>query len=472
VHRIPNRIWGLAVLVLIYVLVGHVAPRPETIPPAGWRLFAVFCATVAGLIYQPIAGGALVLIAVVAASLVGGLSIQQALAGYADPTNWLVLAAFFISRSLLNTGLARRIALFFVRTFGKTSLGVSYALCCSDLVLATVIPSNGARSGGVILPIVRGVAELYGSKPGETARLIGAYLMTSVFQGICITSAMFLTGQASNPLAAQMAAKISGAEIDWFGWFRAGIVPGGLSLLIVPWVVSRIYRPTIARTSEAAAFAADRLREMGPPKRAEWGLCVAFLGVCVAWATSSIHKLDVAVPALIGVCALLVSGVLTWEDVRKEDAAWDMFIWYGGLINLAKALNATGLPTLFAKSVGFALTGWEWYPLLVASLLVYFFAHYAFASITAHMLAMFPAFLAVLVAQGAPAIVASFGFAAFTSLSAGLTNYGTTPAPMFFAQGYVEMKDWWRIGFVCATVNLLIWLTVGFVWWKWIGLLG
>jgi len=470
VNWLPKRAWGLGLLALIYLTVAYLVPRPAGIEPAGWRLFALFTATVAGMIFQPISGGALVFIAIILSSLVGGLTIQQSLAGYADPTNWLVLAAFLISRSLLNTGLARRIALFFVRLFGKTSLGVSYALCFSDMVLATIIPSNGARSGGVILPIVRGVAELYGSKPGESARLIGAFLMTSVYQGICITSAMFLTGQASNPLAAQMAAKITGTEIDWFGWFWAGVVPGMASILLVPWLVSKIYKPEINRTPEAAEFARVQLAGMGKFGNKEWILCAVFLGVCLAWSTTSIHKLDVAVPALLGAAALLVTGVLTWDDVRKEDAAWDMFIWYGGLINLAKALNATGLPTLFAKTVGGSLTGLDWYPLLMISLLVYFFAHYAFASITAHMLAMFPAFLAVLVAQGAPPGLAAFSFAIFTSLSAGLTNYGTTPSPMFFAQGYVEMKDWWRIGFVCALTNLFVWSTIGFGWWKFIGI--
>lgn len=469
-NRIPRRVWGLSLLVVIYLTIAYLVPRPLSIEPAGWRLFALFSSTVAGLIFQPISGGALVLIAVVFASLVGGLTIKQALDGYSDPTNWLVLAAFLISRSLLNTGLARRIALFFVRLFGKTSLGVSYALCCSDMVLATIIPSNGARSGGVILPIVRGVAELYGSKPGVTAPIIGAFLMTSVYQGICISSAMFLTGQASNPLAAQMAAKISGTQIDWFGWFLAGSVPGLVSILLVPWIVSKIYKPAIQQTPEAAEFARTELLKMGPLSKAERILCAVFFGVCFGWSTTSIHKLDVAVPALLGCIALLVTEVLTWDDVRKEDAAWDMFIWYGGLINLAKALNATGIPTAFAKAVGTVLTGFDWYPLLMVSLLVYFFAHYAFASITAHMLAMFPAFVAVIVAQGAPAGLTAFSFAIFTSLSAGLTNYGTTPAPMFFAQGYVEMKDWWRVGFVCAITNLFVWSTVGFAWWKFIGL--
>ncbi|MCX6609630.1 MAG: DASS family sodium-coupled anion symporter [Acidobacteria bacterium] len=468
--HIPKRVWGIGLLVVIYWTIAYLIPRPASIEAAGWRLFALFSATVAGLIFQPISGGALVLIAVVCSSLVGGLSIKQALDGYSDPTNWLVLAAFLISRSLLNTGLARRIALFFVRLFGKTSLGVSYALCCSDMVLATIIPSNGARSGGVILPIVRGVAELYGSKPGMTAPLIGAFLMTSVYQGICISSAMFLTGQASNPLAAQMATKISGIEFDWFAWFRAGLVPGLVSILAVPWLISKIYKPEVIRTPEAAEFARKELLLMGRLSQSEWILCAVFFGVCAGWSTTSIHKLDVAVPGLIGVVALLLTGVLSWEEVRKEEGAWDMFIWYGGLINLAKALNATGVPTAFAKAVGASLIGFDWYPLLVISLLVYFFAHYAFASITAHMLAMFPAFVAVIVAQGAPAGLAAFSFAVFTTLSAGLTNYGTTPAPMFFAQGYVEMKDWWRVGFVCAIANLLIWMTFGFAWWKWLGI--
>ncbi len=371
---------------------------------------------------------------------------------------------------MLNTGLARRIALFFVRLWGRTSLGVSYALCTSDLVLAAIIPSNGARTGGVILPIVRSVAELYGSKPGETAQRIGAFLMTSVFQGTCVTTAMFLTGQSSNPLAAQMALKLNGVTIDWTSWFLAGLVPGVLSVLAVPYVVSRIYPPAVARTPEAAAFARDELAGMGPIKRDEWILIAVFLGVCTAWATTPIHKVDVAASALLGCAALLVTGVLSWDQVVQESAAWDMFIWFGGLVNLAKALNATGIPTEFAKGIGALLQGFAWPTIFVVVLLVYFYAHYAFASITAHLLAMYPAFVAVIAAQGAPPALVAYSFALFANFSAGLTNYGTTPAPMFFAHGYVDITSWWRVGFVCSLVNLGIWMSLGFAWWRLLGL--
>jgi DASS family divalent anion:Na+ symporter len=465
-----TRLRGLAVLAFIYCVIVYVVPRPDAVKPEGWRLFGLFAATVAGLIFQPIAGAALVLMAVVLSSLIGGLTIKQALEGYSEPSNWLVLSAFFISRALINTGLARRIALFFVRLFGRTSLGVSYALCLTDVTLAAIIPSNGARSGGVILPVVRSVAELYGSQPGDTARRIGAFLMVSVYQGVCIGSAMFFTGQASNPVAAALAGKLAGVSIDWFAWFRAGIVPGLLSLLTVPWMIHRMYPPEIRHTPEAAGFARDEMRKMGALSVRERLLAGLFLVVCASWATTSIHGIDVAVPALLGVGILLVFGVLTWEEIRQEQTAWEMFVWYGGLINLGKVLSGTGVPTEFAKAVGGLLSNLDWYPLLMISLAVYFFAHYAFASITAHLLAMFPAFVAVAIAHGAPPGLAAYSLVMYTCLSAGLTNYGTTPAPMFFAQDYVSMGVWWRVGLASAILNFAIWSTAGFAWWRFLGI--
>ncbi len=459
----------LAALVVLYLLIVYALPRPEAVKPEGWRLFGLFVTTVVGLISQPIPGGALVMIAVTLTPLLAGLSVAQALSGFGDSTVWLVMAAFFISRSLLNTGLARRIALFFVRLFGRTSLGVCYALALSDMTLATIIPSNGARSGGVVLPIVRSIAELYGSRPGETATLIGSFLMTAVYQSLCVSAAMFYTGQASNPLAAKIAGNL-GYSVTWSSWFMAGIVPGLCSLAVVPWLVMKLYPPVIRRTPEAAKFAADELALMGPMRREEWILAAVFVSVCSMWVTSELHGIDITITALLGSAALLLTGVLTWEDVKSEKAAWDIFVWYGGLLMLGKALNDAKVTTVFAELVSDAFGGLGWPLLLAIALGIYFYAHYGFASITAHILAMYPPFLAVLLAKGAPIGLLVYAFACFTNLSAGLTNYGTTPSPMFFAHDYVPMKTWWRVGLVISFVNIFIWSTIGFGWWKLIGI--
>lgn len=467
---VSRRSLSLGVVILVFLLIAYAIPAPAKVKPEGWRLFGIFAASVVGLVLQPLPASALVLLAVTASTIVGGLTIQQALTGYADPTVWLVMAAFFISRALINTGLARRIALFFVRLFGKNSLGICYALGISDSVLGTIIPSNGARSGGVILPIVRSIAELYGSKPGATAPLLGSFLMVCVYQSVCVSSAMYFTGQASNPLAAQLAGNFGGYQVTWLSWFVAGIVPGIVSLAVVPLVVYKLFPPQITSTPEAAEFARRELHTMGGMKRNEWILFVVFLLVCGLWVSSGWTKIDVTVSALIGAVALLLMNVITWDEIKKEEAAWDIFMWYGGLLQLGKELNKTGVTTVFAEAVGgwFSFAGWE--ILFATALLIYFYAHYGFASITAHILAMYPPFLAVLVAKGAPLGLMVYGFACFTNLAAGLTNYGTTPAPMFFAQGYASLRDWWRVGFVVSLVNITIWATVGFAWWKIIGI--
>ena len=458
----------MAPLALLYLVIVYVIPKPPELTPEAWRLLAVFAATVLGLMTQPIAGGGLVLIAVTMAALVGGLTLTQALSGYADPTVWLVMGAFFISRSLINTGLARRIALFFVRSFGRTSLGVTYALAASDLVLAGIIPSNGARSGGVVLPIVRSIAELYGSTPGPTARRIGSFLMITVYQCVCVTAAMFYTGQASNPLAAKMAGD-AGYKVTWTTWFLAGLVPGFLSLAIIPLVIRTLYPPEVMHTPEASDFARDEMRRMGPMSLNEWILTAVFVTVCGFWIASDSLHLEIAIPALLGSAALLVTGVLSWEDVKNEKAAWDIFVWYGGLVRLGKALNEAHITEWFAKSVGAVFSDFGWVVLFAAALGIYFYAHYAYASITAHLLSMYPPFLALLTVKGAPLGLMVYAFACFANLSAGLTNYGTTPTPMFFAHDYVPMGTWWKIGFIISLVNITIWSVVGFSWWKALG---
>ncbi len=458
-----RKLLSWAILPLIYGIIVFFFPRPATVAPAGWRLFGIFAATIAGLILQPIPGGALVLVAVILAALLGGLTVSHALAGFGDPVVWLVMAAFFISTALIKTGLARRIALLFVRTIGQSSLGVCYALAFTDLVLASIIPSNGARSGGVVLPIVRSVAELYDSRPGETAGRIGTFLMTGVYQSICVTAAMFLTGQASNPLAAQIASTTFHFPITWVSWFIAGLAPGLVSLAIIPWLVFRISPPEIRRTPEAATFAREELIRMGPMDRDQYIVLAIFALVCGLWIFS---PLDITLSALLGAGALLLTRVLTWGDVTGDRTAWDIFIWYGGLVQLGKSLNETGVTRAFAGAVSGAFPATGWVTLFVVALALYFYSHYGFASITTHILSMFAAFAAVLIAKGAPVGLVVFSLACFTNLSAGLTNYGTTPAPMFYIQGYVTFEKWWKIGFLISLVNIAVWSTVGFAWWK------
>jgi DASS family divalent anion:Na+ symporter len=455
--------WGIVLFVAVFVLV---IPIPSGITTQSWLLLAIFAATITGSIVRPIPGAAMVLLGVTALPLFRVMTINEALTGYADPVVWLVLAAFFISRGMIKTGLGRRIAFLFIKAIGKHSLGLAYALGSTEAVLATVIPSTGARSGGIIFPIAKSLAEAYESRPGPTARRLGSFLMTSVYQCNVIVCAMFLTGQASNPIIARFAKEATSIDITYARWAIGAIVPGLLSLLVVPWILYRVFPPEVKHTPAASELASTELKAMGPMKWSEWLMLLVFFLVAILWMTTKLHGIDYAVVALLGIGVLLVTGVLDWDDLVSEKAAWGVFIWYGGLIRMAEALGQTGITKRFAEASASLTTGWKWWLALASLLLIYFYAHYVFASITAHVTAMFTPFLIVILAAGAPPYLAVLSLAYFSNLAASLTHYGTTPAPIYFGAGYTTQRTWWAVGLITSLITILIWSVVGSVWWK------
>ncbi len=463
-----SRTRGLAALAVLYLVLAHVIPAPDTITPQGWRQTAIFITVIAGMVTEPLPASALVLMGLTGMAA-NGIPMREVLGGFAQPSVWLVIIAMLIAKVMLDCGLARRIALLFVRAVGRTSLGVAYALQMTDVTLASGVPSITARSAGMVLPIARSISELFDSRPGPTANRLGAFLIVAMYQGSAVACAMFLTGQASNLLGADLALKLANVEVTWASWFVAAIVPGLLSCAVVPWIAYRLLKPEVTSTPEAPVFAAGELKKMGPLSRNEWVTLLVFGGVGLMWITSAWHRLDVTFVAMVGIGVLLASGTLTWQTAAGERSAWDVFVWYGGMLQMGDLLNRTGSTRVLAENVGALFVGIPWVVVLVAILIIYFYAHYFFASITAHMLAMFPPFVAVLIGIGVPPALAVYSLLCTANLTAGLTHYGTTTGPILFGVGYVSRRDWWKVGFFTSVANIVIWLTAGAAWWKWLG---
>jgi len=176
-------------------------PVPAGLEPKAWLYFALFVAVIAGVITEPIPAAAVGLAGVVVGAVSGlvyaspAQATAWALSGFADKTVWLIFAAYMFALGYSKTGLGKRIALALIRRMGRRTLGLGYAIAFADLALAPIMPSNTARSGGTIYPIIRSIPELYGSRPGdESARKMGAYLMYTALAVTCVTSSMFLTG--------------------------------------------------------------------------------------------------------------------------------------------------------------------------------------------------------------------------------------------------------------------------------------
>jgi DASS family divalent anion:Na+ symporter len=138
---------------------------------------------------------------------------------------------------------------------------------------------------------------------------------------------------------------------------------------------------------------------------------------------------------------------------------------------MAGFLNKLGLiawvSASLEKSIGGLGMGWMGASALL--LLAYLYAHYMFASTTAHITAMFAAFYGAGLALGAPALPFALMMAAASNIMMTLTHYATGTSPVIFGSGYTTLGEWWKAGFFMSVVLIIVWLVVGSAWW---GVLG
>ena len=460
-------------------------------PPTGvdinaWRLLGIFIGTIVAIIGKalPIGGAAMIGILLVGITQVTNpgnpsKAMGDALSGYSNTLIWLIGISFFISRGFIKTGLGARVAYHFVKMFGKKTLGISYGLSFAELVLSPVMPSNTARGGGVMYPINRSISESMGSKPDESTRLkLGAFLTLVAYQVNIITSAMFITATAPNPLVTSGMRDVAKIDVSWGQWALAAFVPGLLALLIIPWVIYKIYPPEIKETPNASAYAKQKLQEMGAMKTEEWIMVGVFVLLLLIWAgvphlisSHPLFDIDPTAGAFVGLAVLLFSGVLTWDDLLKEKGAWDTVTWFASLVMMATFLNKLGIIAWFSQMVQGSIStmGLGWVEASAILTLIYVYIHYFFASNTAHISALFASFFSVGVALGAPPLMFGLFLGFASSLCASITHYGTGSAPVLFGSGYVTMGEWWKWGFIVSVLNLVIWAIACAGWWKILG---
>ncbi|EIV1852249.1 anion permease [Vibrio vulnificus] len=445
-------------------------PVPDGLTEQAWQMMVIFVTTVLSLILAPLPLGAMALLGLTAATLLGVLPIKTALNGFAHPTIWMIAAAFFISRGFITTGFGRRVGYWFISKLGHNSLGLAYGLVLTDLLFAPATPSTTARCGGIIAPLFRSVASAYDSDPEKgTQNRIGAFLVQCIFQCNAITCAMFLTSMAGNPLAANFA-KEQGVEITWAGWAAAAIVPGLLCLFLIPLAMYLFFPPELKKTPEMRAIAKEKLQQMGAMTRDEIMVCATFIGMVTLWVLGPTLGIHATVTALIGLVFLLLSRTITWDAVLSEKEAWHTITWFAVLIMMASELNKLGFIKWFSNGIGESLSGFGWATTIILLLLVYYYSHYLMASAMAHISAMYSAFLAIAISAGAPPMLAAIVLGIFSNLYMSTTHYSSGPAPILFGAGFHSLQNWWKIGFVFSLIVIPIFISVGGMWWKVLGL--
>jgi L-tartrate/succinate antiporter len=469
----------LAVVVGVGVVIALIPP-PAGLPVYAWRYFALFAAVIVGLILEPVPAAAVGLIGVTVAAVLGLVfspeqladpefkrsseAAKWALGGFSNTTVWLIFGAFMFALGYEKTGLGRRIALLLVKLLGRRTLGLGYAITIADLILAPFTPSNTARSGGTVFPVVRNIPGLYGSEPGETSRKIGSYLMWTALAATCVTSSMFLTALAPNLLAVELVADTTGLEISWTQWFLGFLPVGVLLLATLPLIIYKLYPPEIKSGTEVPAWAARELGQMGRVSRNELTMGALVILALSLWIFGG-DFVDATVVALVVISLMVLTGIVEWTDIIGNKAAWNVLVWFATLVTLAGGLNTVGFIGWFAETAADALAGMPAMVVMIVLVVLFFVIHYMFASVTAHVTAILPVFLAAGMAiPGLPVEIYALLLCFALGIMGIITPYATGPSPVYYGSGFVSRRDFWVLGLVFGGLFLAALLVVGVPW--------
>ena len=471
--KLPHRARSRLLRAIVPLALGAglwLIPAPSGLTPNACAYVALFATVIVALITEPLPGpvvGVLGITAAAAMRLVAPApddALRWALSGFSHSTVWLIFVAFMFGLGYEKTGLGRRIALILVRALGRRTLGLGYAVALADLVLAPFTPSNTARSGGMIFPIIKSIPALYHSSPGPSARRIGAYLMWTAFAATGITSSMFLTANAANLFAVSMMKDTVGMTVGWTEW-AVGFLPVGLALFLsLPALVYLVYPPGVKMSREVPAWAAHELARMGALTRREatmGGIAILALGL---WVFAG-RWLNPTTAALVAFCLMILTGVLSWRDILAYTDAWRVLVWFATLVTLADGLQRVGFLGWFSTRVAGSLSQVPVTAMLVLFVAAFFVAHYMFASLTAHATALLPVFLAAgMAVPGMPVRPLALLLCYAIGLMGVLTPYATGPAPIYFGSGYVSRTAFWSLGTLFGAVFLLGLLALGVPW--------
>jgi DASS family divalent anion:Na+ symporter len=438
-------------------------PPPGTLTAQAWHLFAIFAATILSVVIGAFPILTASVFAVAAAVLTGTLTPEDAYDSFANPTIVLIIVAFLVARAVVTCGLGERLGYRAISWFGRSTLGLSYSIFAVDALISPAFPSNTARSG-VLYPLVVSMTEAAGATPGRAdRRRLGRFLMFSGMASLTLSSALWLTAMAGNPLGAEIAKK-NGVEIGFASWLVAASVPTILAMVLVPFLLYKVIKPEVTSMPEAPADARRKLAELGPLTRDQKIVGVTFLGMVVLWGLASTLHIDPTAVAFLGLGVMLATDVLTLDDIAKQGDVLATFIWFASLFTLSSQLNKLGFMEYVGDRLATALGG---FPVVVAAVVLvvaYVLLHYLFVSQTAHLLALFGVFLGVGVKLGVSAPLLAFQLLFATNYFAAIAPQASSANLLFAGSGYLTQGELYRLGALHTAFCMLLFLVVGTGW--------
>lgn len=287
-------------------------------------------------------------------------------------------------------------------------------------------------------------------------------MMTSM-AGLTISSGLWLTAMAVNPIGAGIA-ETMGIHITFLSWLLYALLPTLIAFIVIPWFLFKIYPPELKSTPDAPQMARDALNTMGSMSKNEWITAGVFVSMLALWSLSGIFPIDKTAVAFGGLGILMATRVFGIEDFKAQGEALSTLIWFAILFALSTQLAEQGFMGAVANYFTQYLLGLSWVVVYLSLIVIYVLIHYLFVSQSAHLLALFGIFLSIGVQAGVPGELMAMMLLFATNFNATITPQGSSCNAIYLSSGYIQPREIYIYGGAVTFVNLIIFLGVGTPW--------
>jgi sodium-dependent dicarboxylate transporter 2/3/5 len=384
-------------------------------------------------------------------------TVKEAWAPYMHPVVVFIMCCLIFAISLDKAGITVRLGKFIVKKAGTSVTKFTFIIAMGLGISSAFMHDAAACAIGIVtmLPLMKAA----GIEPHtKTAK----FMMLSLPFACSCGGMGSLVGGGRCMVAAAFLKEFTGLEITFFDWIMYCFPAALLCVPTVVLIVYFVYRPN-------PEYKLPQFDEESGPFSPLEKKTLIIIGISFAfWLTKGFHGIHYSVTGMLGVAALILSGVLKWEDIHK-DLEWGTALFiFGGGISLGLAMGYSGAATYFASLFFPYIQGGGWLLLFAGVGIFGALVTNAMANVAAAALIL-PIVIPMAELEGVDPTVLALCLGTATSFAM-LLVIGCPPNAIAYSYRQFKAVDLTRVGLVATPVLLCILIAVAAVWWKILGL--
>ncbi len=385
------------------------------------------------------------------------VDVKTAWAPYMHPVVVFIMCCLIFAIALDKAGITKRLGHFIVTKAGTSVTKFTFIISIGLGLASSFMHDAAAVSIGIVtmLPLMRAA----GIEPhSRTAK----FMMISLAFACSCGGMGTLVGGGRTMVSAAFLKEFTGIEITFMDWIKYAMPMAIVTVPAAVGVVYLVFRPD-------PSLKLPKLDEEIGPWSFQEKITVLIISISfILWLTKGFHGLHYSVTGMLGVAALILTGILKWDDIH-ENLEWGTALFiFGGGISLGLAMGNSGAAAYFANLFFPLVKGGGWLLLFAGVAVFGALVTNAMANVAAAALIL-PIVIPIAQLEGVDPTVLALCLGTATSFAM-LLVIGCPPNAIAYSFKYFKASDITRVGLVATPVLLILLISVAAVWWKILGL--